>query len=78
MCLYTVPDVFSRMIVGWEVHWEELAENASTLIDKACLRQGVAPDKFALHSDNGSSMKGATMLTTLQKLGVGTSVCEFL
>lgn len=37
MRLYMVLDVFSRMIVGWEVHWEESAENASALIGKACL-----------------------------------------
>lgn len=70
MRLYMVLDVFSRMIVGWEVHWQESAENASTLIGKACLSQGVRPDQLALHSDNGSPMKGATMLATLQKLGV--------
>ncbi|WP_211369379.1 hypothetical protein, partial [Castellaniella defragrans] len=27
-------------------------------------------DQLVLHSDNGSPMKGATMLATLQKLGV--------
>lgn len=70
MRLYMVLDVFSRMIVGWEVHWEESAQNASALIGKACLSQGVRPDQLALHSDNGSPMKGATMLATLQKLGV--------
>jgi putative transposase len=70
MRLYMVLDVFSRMIVGWEVHWEESAENASTLIGKACLSQGVRQDQLALHSDNGSPMKAATMLATLQKLGV--------
>ena len=68
--LYMVLDVFSRLIVGWEVHCEESAENASTLVGKACLRQGIRPDQLALHSDNGSPMKGATMLATLQKLGV--------
>ena len=70
MRLYMVLDVFSRLIVGWEVHWEESAENASTLIGKACMSQGIRPDQLALHSDNGSPMKGATMLATLQKLGV--------
>ncbi len=74
MRLYMVLDVFSRMIVGWEVHWEESAENASKLIDKACLSQGIRPDQLALHSDNGSPMKGATMLATMQNLGVVTSL----
>jgi putative transposase len=70
MRLYMVLDVFSRMIVGWGVHWEESVENASTLIGKACLNQGVRQDQLALHSDNCSPMKGAMMLATLQKLGV--------
>ena len=70
MRLYMVLDVFSRMIVGWEVHWQESADHASTLIGKACMSQGVRPDQLVLHSDNGSPMRGATMLATLQKLGV--------
>ena len=35
-----------------------------------CKRESIAPDQVALHSDNGSPMKGATMLATLQALGV--------
>jgi transposase InsO family protein len=58
------------MIVGWEVHWEESAEKASTLIGKACLSQRVRQDQLALHSENGSPMKAASMLATLQKLGL--------
>jgi transposase InsO family protein len=37
---------------------------------KASLSEGLAGRKVVLHSDNGSSMKGATMLATLEKLGV--------
>jgi putative transposase len=43
---------------------------ASLLIRKTCLAEGVQQDQLVLHSDNGSPMKGATMLATLQKLGV--------
>lgn len=68
--LYLVLDVFSRKIVGWEVHESELAEHASVLIRKACLAEGIHEGGLVLHSDNGSPMKGATMLATLQKLGV--------
>jgi len=32
--------------------------------------EGVSADELVLHSDNGAPMKGATMLATLQKLGV--------
>lgn len=68
--LYLVLDVYSRAIVGWEVHENECASHAAVLISKACLRHQVARHQLVLHSDNGSPMKGATMLATLQKLGV--------
>ena len=68
--LYLAMDIYSRKIVGWEVHDEELAVHAAQLIDKACLRYQVARDQLVLHADNGGPMKGATMLATLQKLGV--------
>lgn len=68
--LYLIEDIFSRKIVGWEVHEEENTEHASCLIRKACLAEGIHQDGLVLHSDNGSPMKGATMLATLQKLGV--------
>ena len=67
--LYLVEDIFSRKIVGWEVHTKETSENASQLIDQIALREGHAPIEV-LHSDNGSPMKGATMLATLQRLGI--------
>lgn len=63
-------DLFSRKIVGWEVFAEESAEHAATVFRKAYLREGVAGHLLRLHSDNGSPMKGATMLATLQKFGV--------
>jgi transposase InsO family protein len=68
--LYLVMDIYSRKIVGWEIHENETAEHASLLIRKACLTEGVIAEGLVLHSDNGSPMKGATMLATLQRLGV--------
>lgn len=68
--LYLIMDIYSRKIVAWEVHERESAEQASVLMKKACLREGIRPDQLALHADNGGPMKGATMLATLQKLGV--------
>jgi len=63
-------DVFSRKIIGWEVYKTESADQASNLFRKTYLREGIAGEDLALHSDNGSPMKGATMLATLQRLGV--------
>lgn len=68
--LYLVMDVFSRKIVGWQIHREESSERASHLMTDICLREGIAAGQVTLHSDNGSPMKGATMLATLQSLGV--------
>ena len=68
--LYMALDIFSRKIVGWEVHDDELAEHAADLITRACGREQVARRTLVLHADNGSPMKGATMLATLQMLGV--------
>lgn len=68
--LYLVMDIYSRKIVTWEVHETEAAEHAAVLIRKACLAEGVGQQGLVLHSDNGSPMKGATMLATLQRLGV--------
>jgi transposase InsO family protein len=65
-----IMDVYSRKIVGWEVFDTESADHAASLIRKTYLREGIAGEPLVLHSDNGSPMKGATMLVTLQKLGV--------
>ncbi|MCC3146055.1 DDE-type integrase/transposase/recombinase [Halanaerobium sp. Z-7514] len=67
--------MFSRMIVAHEVWSKENAENSKRLIRKAFLAQKIAnKDKpLVLHSDNGSPMKGAAFLATIEKLGVQSS-----
>ena len=68
--LYLVLDIYSRKIVGWQVHDEERSALAADLMTDICRREGVKRDQVTLHSDNGSPMKGATMLATLQQLGI--------
>jgi putative transposase len=68
--LYLFLDVWSRKIVGWAVLEEESNEAAAGLFRDICQHNGVDPEGLVLHSDNGGPMKGATMLATLQKLGV--------
>jgi len=69
--LYLFMDIYSRKIVGWEVHAEESSEQAADLLGKIHLKEGLSRQvEVILHSDNGSPMKGATMLATMQKLGV--------
>jgi len=71
--LYMVVDIFSRKVVGWEVYEKQTDDLASVVARKAYLSEGIAGKDLVLHSDNGSPMKGATMLATLQNLGVATS-----
>ena len=40
---------------------------------RTSLAEGLAGRSLVLHSDNGSAMKGATMLATLEQLGVAPS-----
>ena len=68
--LYLPMDVFSRMIVYWEIHESENSDLSSLMIERACNENNIQPNQIVLHSDNGGAMKGATMLTTLQRLGV--------
>lgn len=68
--LYLVMDVWSRRIVGWEVHDDERAERAATLIHRICTETVVDPNGLVLHSDNGKPMRGSTMIATLQWLGI--------
>ena len=67
-------DIFSRKIVGWQVYEEESSALASELLRDLCHREGIQSKQLILHSDNGSPMKGATMLATLQQLGVMPSL----
>jgi transposase InsO family protein len=68
--LYLPMDIFSRKIVHWEIHEIESAELASKMITRACEKEGIKKGQIKLHSDNGGSMKGATILATLHWLGV--------
>jgi putative transposase len=68
--LYLIMDIYSRKIVGWQVYDRESSEYASDVLEAACVEENIKKDQLILHSDNGGPMKGATMLSTLQKLGV--------
>jgi putative transposase len=73
--LYLIIDLFSRKIVGWEIWPEESAEHASELVRKAVMNEKTIHRNtpLILHSDNGSPMKGATLLETLYQLGITPS-----
>ena len=71
--LYLFMDLFSRQIVGWQVYDCESAALASELLQAICDRQGITRNQLTVHSDNGSPMKGETMLAAMQRLGVAGS-----
>lgn len=68
--LYLFLDVYSRKIVGWQVYDEECSTQAAALLTDIVTREGVARETLTVHADNGGPMKGATMLATMQRLGV--------
>ena len=66
-------DIFSRKIVGWEVHEKECGKLASSLLMKTCKAEMVDHESLALHQDNGAMMRGAEFVTTMATLGVTAS-----
>jgi putative transposase len=68
--LYMFIDIYSRKVIGWQVYRDENSDLAAEVMRDICAREKIQPNQVVLHSDNGSPMKGATMLATLQTLGV--------
>jgi putative transposase len=68
--LYLFLDIYSRYIVGW--HIDEYQDNkiAAKVFKDICRKLNIPPHQLTLHADNGGPMKGATMLATMQSLGV--------
>lgn len=71
--LYMIMDVFSRKIVGWEIHREENSFNAAIMVQKAVWAENCWLDPPVLHSDNGSPQKGFTLRAKLETLGIAAS-----
>ncbi len=61
-----------NQVWSWDITFLRSPVYASKMITRACLRHSIAAmhSPLVLHSDNGSAMKGGTMLSTLQRLGV--------
>ena len=71
--LYLVEDIYSRKIVGWRIEEVESSEHGARLIERICVEQAILKGQLTIHSDNGAPMKGATLLATLERLGVASS-----
>lgn len=68
--LYLFMDIFSRKIVGYDVYIAESMENSSDLLNRIAKMEKINPNQITLHSDNGKPMKGSSIISTMQKLGV--------
>lgn len=73
--LYLILDLYSRKIVGWEVHDRDHADHAAHLVRRTALAEGIAAraSKPVLHGDNGATLKATTVLAMLEWLGVKPS-----
>jgi len=73
--LYLILDLYSRKIVGWEVHDSDDAEHAAHLVRRTALAEGIAAlsTKPVLHGDNGSTLKATSVLAMLHWLGLKPS-----
>ena len=71
--LYTIIDIYSRKIVGWEVWPEETGELAADLVERATLTENTKGNPLVLHSDNGAPMKSYTLKAKMEGLGILSS-----
>lgn len=54
-------DIYSRKIVGWQIHECESSAHAADLIEAIADTEKIDKNQLVIHSDNGSPMKGATL-----------------
>jgi transposase InsO family protein len=72
--LYMVMDVWSRRILGTEVHECESGELARDFFERVCRDEGINNESSSiLHSDNGAPMRSFTLARKLEELGVSLS-----
>ncbi len=72
---YLILDLYSRKIVGFEVHDTDSAEHAAHLARRTAFAEGVhaKPVRPVLHGDNGATLKATTVLAMLHWLGIEPS-----
>jgi len=71
--LYMIIDIYSRKIVGWEVHSHESGEKAGELVERSVWSEKCRRQSLVLHSDNGAPMKSLTLQAKMHDLGVISS-----
>jgi putative transposase len=73
--LYVILDVYSRKIVGFEVHERDSSDHAVELLRRTALAEGIhaLTETPVLHGDNGPTVKATTVLAMLHWLGIKPS-----
>jgi len=71
--LYMILDIYSRKIVGAEIYDQENSEHASILLQRTVWSEKCSGKNTVLHSDNGTPMRGYTMVAKMQDLGIVSS-----
>ena len=71
--LYLIEDIYSRKTVGWEVHENEDGAKAAVLLQRSVISEQCLREPLVLHSDNGTPMKSATLLSKMYELGITPS-----
>jgi len=71
--LYMILDIYSRKIVGAEVYEKESSEYAAALLQRTVWSEKCSGKNIVLHSDNGTPMRGCTMVAKMQDLGILSS-----
>ncbi len=71
--LYMFMDIYSRKIVGWQVHDCESSSHAAELVQDIAFKENITKDSLVIHSDNGSPMKGSTLRAKLIDLCIAPS-----
>jgi transposase InsO family protein len=73
--LYLILDVYSRKIVGFEVHDTDSSDHAVDLLKRTALAEGIhaLARKPVCHGDNGATVKATTVLAMMNWLGLTAS-----
>jgi hypothetical protein len=74
--LYLILDLFSRKVVGFEVHETDSVDHAAHLARRTALAEDVhaTPTKPVLHGDNGATLKPTTHLLAVVACRMGDRI----
>lgn len=72
--LLVMIDIFSRLVVGWQVVRRSNSAIAENFIRVALRSEGIEPGEAALHSDRGTEMTAQLVCDLLDALGVFRSL----